>query len=246
VIQAFGLNEQSGRHLPFFFWKDEKLIGPERAFEQCWNQVPGRDVIIVHTDMRPMPQDPSNGWYAALCAQAEQLPDAGLIGCDLLYPLKSPTGRWYVQCAGGYFKDGMLGHIGGGVSLIDGVATQDAYEYDERFSKVRSSQWVTFGGVYIRRTTIDMVGAFDLRYQWAYVMDVDFCLEAHVRGQGIYQVPINLLHEESKTSKKFLVHPEYRAKQEGNVTEFYKKWAWYLERSEKQRNAASTDASRSS
>jgi GT2 family glycosyltransferase len=63
-------------------------------------------------------------------------------------------------------------------------------------------------------------------------MDVDFCLEAHVRGQGIYQVPINLLHEESKTSKKFFVHPEYRAKQEGNVTEFYKKWAWYLERSE--------------
>jgi hypothetical protein len=232
VIRAFGLDQQSGRHLPFFFWKDEKLIGPERAFEQCWNQFPGRDVIIVHTDMRPMPQDQSNDWYAALCAQAEQLPDAGLIGCDLLYPLQSPKGRWYVQCAGGYFKGGKIGHIGGGVRLDDGVATPEAYEYDDRFSTVRSSQWVTFGGVYIRRETIDMVGAFDLRYQWAYVMDVDYCLEAHLRGQRIYQVPINLLHEESKTSKKFLVHQEYRARQEGNATAFYQKWAWYLEPSE--------------
>ena len=229
AIQAFGLDQPHGCHLPFFFWKDEMLIGPERAFEHCWKQFPDRDVIIVHTDMRPMPHDENNNWYTALCTQAEQLPDAGLIGCDLLYPLQSPSGHWYAQCAGGHFKNGQIGHFGGGVALADGTATQAAYEYDERFAKVRKSQWVTFGGVYIRRETIDMVGDFDSRYQWAYVMDVDYCLEAHIRGQGIYQVPVNLLHEESKTSKKFLTLPEYSSKTAGNLSKFIEKWAWYLD-----------------
>ena len=229
AIQAFGLDQPHGCHLPFFFWKDEMLIGPERAFEHCWKQFPDRDVIIVHTDMRPMPHDENNSWYTALCAQAEQLPDAGLIGCDLLYPLQSPSGHWYVQCAGGHFKNGQIGHFGGGVALADRTASEAAYKYDERFAKVRRSQWVTFGGVYIRRETIDMVGDFDSRYQWAYVMDVDYCLEAHIRGQGIYQVPVNLLHEESKTSKKFLVHPEYSNKTAGNLSKFVEKWAWYLD-----------------
>lgn len=228
TIQAFGLDQPRGLHLPFYFWKDEKLIGPERAFEHCWKQFPDRDVIIVHTDMRPMPDDINNAWYTTLCAQVEQLPDAGLVGCDLLYPLKSATGLWYVQCAGGFFKNGRVAHYGGGVSLAEGVATEIAYEYDERFANVRSSQWVTFGGVYIRRETIDMVGDFDERYQWAYVMDVDYCLEAHVRGQGIYQVPVNLLHEESKTSRKFLAMPEYGTKIGDNMGKFLQKWAWFL------------------
>ena len=228
TIQAFGLDQPHGSQLPFFFWKDEKLIGPERAFEQCWKQFPDRDVIIVHTDMRPMPGDISNAWYTDLCAQVERLPDAGLVACDLLYPLKSAAGLWYVQCAGGFFKNGRVTHYGGGVSLAEGVATEDAYEYDERFANVRSSQWVTFGGVYIRRETIDMVGDFDERYQWAYVMDVDYCLEAHVRGQGIYQIPVNLLHEESKTSRKFLSIPEYGTKIGDNMGKFLQKWAWFL------------------
>ena len=228
TIQAFGLDQPHGCHLPFFFWKDEKLIGPERAFEQCWKQFPDRDVIIVHTDMRPMPDDVSNAWYTALCAQVDQLPDAGLVGCDLLYPLKSAAGLWYVQCAGGFFKNGRVTHFGGGVALAEGVATADAYEYDARFAMIRKSQWVTFGGVYVRRETIDMVGDFDERYQWAYVMDVDYCLEAHVRGQGIYQVPVNLLHEESKTSRKFLSIPEYGTKIGDNMDKFLQKWAWFL------------------
>ena len=230
VIAAFELDDSAAQHFPIYFWKDEHLIGPERAYAHCWNQFPDRDVIIIHTDMRPMPDDKQNNWYDALCTKAEQLPDAGLIGCDLLYPLRSPSGHWYAQCAGGYFKDGRVTHFGGGVSLADNSATAAAYEYDDRFAKVRKSPWVTFGGVYIRRETIDMIGDFDTRYLWAYVMDVDYCLEATIRGQRIYQVPVNLLHEESTTSKKFLGQPEYLAKAEGNMRKFLEKWDWYLSR----------------
>jgi hypothetical protein len=228
VIQAFGLDQPWGQHLPFFLWKDENLVGPEHAFEYCWKQFPDRDVIIVHSDMRPMPNDHTNDWYRALCDHAERLPQAGIIGCDLLFPVKSPSGRWYAQCAGGYFKNGQIGHYGGGINVPDGIITPAAYEYDDRFSNVRPTQWATFGGVYIRREVIDMVGDFDRRYLWAYVMDVDYCMETRVRGQEIYQVPVNLLHEESKTSRKFIAKPEYAGKLPDNHAKFLQKWDWYL------------------
>jgi hypothetical protein len=232
IIQAFGLDQTRGLHLPFFLWKDENLVGPEHAFEHCWKQFPDRDVIIVHSDMRPMPNDHNNDWYQALCDYAARFPQAGIIGCDLLFPLQSPSGQWCAQCAGGYFKNGQIGHYGGGVNVSEGIITSAAYEYDERFSNARPTQWATFGGVYIRRETIDMVGDFDRRYLWAYVMDVDYCMEARLRGQEIYQVPVNLLHEESKTSRRFMVNPDYAKKALDNHAKFLDKWDWYLKRTE--------------
>ena len=228
VIKVFGLDQPWGQHLQFLLWKDENLIGPEHAFEHCWKQFPDRDVIIVHSDMRPMPNDHTNEWYSALCDHAAQMPQAGIIGCDLLFPVQSPSYRWYTQCAGGYFKNGQIGHYGGGINVPDCIITPAAYEYDERFSNVREAQWATFGGVYIRREVIDMVGDFDRRYLWAYVMDVDYCTEARIRGQEIYQVPVNLLHEESKTSRKFLEIPEYAMQVKTNHAKFLQKWDWYL------------------
>lgn len=228
VETAFGVNEDRGRNLPFFFWQDTQLIGPERAYEHCWNQFPDRDVIIIHTDMRPMPDDLTNDWYLKLCAQVEALPSAGIVACDLLYPLHSPNHRWYVQCAGGLITDGRVHHIGGGVDLEGNTATADAFEYDDRYAKPRSVRWVTFGGVYVRREVIDMVGQLDRRYEWAYWMDVDYCLETWLRGQDMYQVPVNLLHEESKTSKSFMSRPEYARKFSANMEKFYEKWQWQL------------------
>ena len=224
VVEAFGLDRPAGAQLPFFFWQDRDLIGPERAFEHCWRQFPERDIVIVHTDMRPLPLDRDNTWFRALCQQADRLPGAAMLACDLLYPFKSPQDRWYVQCAGGTFNGSTISHIGGGVNTQAQTAEAHAYEYDERFQGVREAHWVTFGGVYIRRETIDMVGNFDTRYEWAYVMDVDYCLEARKRGLRIVQVPVNLLHEESQTSKAYLQLPEYQEKVGANMRRFHEKW----------------------
>jgi hypothetical protein len=228
VAEAFGLHRPAGAQLPFFFWQDRELIGPERAFEHCWRQFPTRDIVIVHTDMRPMPDDRDNGWFRALCRHAEKLPGAAMIACDLLYPLKSPQGRWYVQCAGGHFDGQAIGHIGGGVNVEQQTAEAGAHEYDDRFAAVRPAQWVTFGGVYIRREALDMVGSFDSRYEWAYVMDVDYCLEGSRRGLRMCQVPVNLLHEESGTSRRFLELPEYQQKIGANLRRFQDKWGRQL------------------
>jgi len=217
VRQAFGLDDDRGRRLPFFFWQDTERIGPERAFEHCWNQFPDRDVIIIHPDMYPMPDDPNNTWFERLLDSVEDLPDAGAIGCDLIFPEPTETGELAAQCVGGKIREGKIKHMGGRNRV-----------YDERYRGVRQTEWATFGGVYIRREAIDMCGSFDDDYKWAYVMDVDYCMRIQLHGLRTYQVPVNLIHEENGTTKDFLVDPLFRAKMDANFEVFDKKWRGFF------------------
>jgi hypothetical protein len=217
VREAFGLSEERGQRLPFFIWQDTERIGPERAFEHCWNQFPDRDVIIVHPDMYPMPNDPDSTWYERLIEAVRTLPDAGVVGCDLIFPEPTPTGGLAAQCVGGRIKQARIKHVGG-----------RAHEYDDRYRGIRRSDWATFGGVYIRREAIDMCGSFDDRYEWAYVMDVDYCMEVQLRGLRTYQVPVNLVHEENGTTKEFLANPVFKAKFKANQERFVAKWRPYF------------------
>jgi hypothetical protein len=167
VRRTFRLDEPAGKRLPFFLWKDEQFIGPELAYEHCWNVFPDRDVIIIHTDMAPMPADASNRWYDDLLGYVRDMPQAGILGCDLLYPLQGPDGTWFVQCAGGYFDCGKIAHIGGGVDVASLSILSQAEPYRPEHRQVRRVDWVTFGGVYIRREVLAACGRFDRRYQWA-------------------------------------------------------------------------------
>ncbi len=231
VRRAFYLDEPAGSRLPFFLWKDEKLVGPEMAFEHCWRQFPDRDIVIMHADMSPMPDDQTNGWYDELLSYARAMPEAGMLACNLLYPMKSTDGNWLVQCAGGYFRDGKIGYIGGGVDVGQQTILEVARAYDDDLHKVRRVAWVTFGGVYIRREVLTACGPFDRRYGWAYVMDVDYCLEARVRGFELFQVPINLRHFESRTVKRLTMTPEKVKQLNKNFLLFYEKWGSWLDRS---------------
>jgi hypothetical protein len=226
VRLLFNLDSPRGARLKFFFWKDEQRIGPERAYEHCWNQFPGRDIIIMHTDITPMPGDITNKWYDELLSYARSLPRAGMLACNLLYPLKAPDGSWIVQHAGGYFKDGKIGRIGGGVNFIEGVVSDGIIKYGDDLKKVRKVDWVNFGAVYIRAEALSRCGAFDRRYQWAYVMDVDYCFEARRKGFQLMQVPVNLLHYERRTTLPIMLREPARAAQvEENFRLFYEKWA---------------------
>ena len=174
-----------------------------------------------------MPDDKTNQWFDRLLEFADELPQAGMVACDLLYPLQRPDGAWLVQCAGGYFNEGKLGYIGGGVDVEKQIISNAARVYGDDLKQVRRVQWVTFGGVYIRRDVLDACGGFDRRYQWAYVMDVDYCMEARMRGFEVFQVPVNLTHFEARTTRVFRT-PERHSQVEQNYQAFYEKWAWWL------------------
>jgi len=174
--------------------------------------------------MSPMPDDKKNDWYEALLSYVQDLPQAGIVGCDLLYPWQSTTGDWLIQSAGGYFKDGKRLSVGGGVDVARGRIKERARLYTPEFDCVREVEWVTFGGVYIRREVIKQCGGFDRRYQWAYVMDADYSLEARRRGFQLFQVPVTLLHEESRTTRQFMARAEYSNFVQTNRDAFWAKW----------------------
>jgi hypothetical protein len=202
IRAKFALDQPHGRQLEFFLWQDVDRIGPEHAFEACWERFPERDIIIVHSDMAPIPDDKSNEWYDALLHYRSTLPKAGMIACNLFFPRSCSGEPLRVQCAGGTFRNGQINHLHGPV--IDDPHKAGEGVPRQALQQTRVVEWVTFAGVLIRREVIRACGSFDRRYRWAYVMDVDYCFEARLRGYHLFQVPVSLQHEESRTTKPVL------------------------------------------
>jgi hypothetical protein len=223
----FGLEEPRGRKLEFFLWQDTDGIGPERAFQHCWDRFPDRDIVILHSDMAPMPDDRSNCWYDALLQHRKKLPQAGMLACNLFYPRARQDEPWRVQCAGGTFREGQTGHMHGAVykgvnATADGVPAA-------ALRKVRAVDWVTFAGVLIRREVIGACGPVDDRYRWAYIMDVDYCFEARLRGFQLFQVPVQLEHQAGRTTRALReADPKLSEQISRNFELFSDKWRPFL------------------
>ncbi len=222
IRAKFALDTEAGAAIPFFLWQDVDRIGPERAFERCWEQFPERDIIIVHSDMAPFPGDAPTLWYDQLCDYRALRPEAGMIAANLYYPLAAPDATQRVQCAGGTFIDATIAHLHGYVDAVGGVS-------QTLLDAVRPVDWVTFGGVLIRRAVIEACGGFDGRYQWAYYMDCDYCFEARLRGFRLLQVPVRLLHEESRSTRAATAdNPDLTLHIQQNSDLFTAKWQSFV------------------
>jgi GT2 family glycosyltransferase len=209
------------------FWEDKGRIGSDLAYQTLWNMYPDKDIIILHADMSPLPEDTTNSWLDELLSYVNKFPEAGIFGTTLLYPAKNKdTENYYIQHAGGQFKNGEAIHIGGGLELSSGHAVRTLEEDSGQFDgKVREVPWVTFGGIYIRRSVLCDCGNFDPSYYWTYYRDVDYCINARSRGWKIYQTPVKLLHYEGKDNKKIQAADRKRTEQVGiNHAIFNEKW----------------------
>jgi GT2 family glycosyltransferase len=222
ITAKFGLDRPQGRKLEFFLWQDTNRIGGGRAFQHCWDQFPDRDVVLIHADMAPMPDDLANSWYDALLRYRTKLPCAGMLACNLYYP-RARDEPLRVQCAGGTFSWGQIDYLRG-VVQEDIDLTRDGVPAG-MLRKVRAVDWVTFGGVLIRREVIRACGSLDDRYRWAYCIDVDYCFEARLRGFQLFQVPIALQHQESQTTRTFFENASQLHEYFLHNSElFYDKW----------------------
>lgn len=213
--------------LPVEFQQDVGRIGSDLMYQKMWNEHPDDDIFIMHSDMFPMKEDFSNKWWDDLLNYVKKYPEAGMFGCKLLYPAKSENENYFVQCAGGIFReDKKPDHLGSGLEIFSGNQFKDLEEDEGQYDKVREVAWTTFGGLYIRREVINDVGDFDPRYEWTYNRDVDYCLEARKKGWKIYQVPVPLLHFESKDNKRLLQQNiELNSKWGRNFDRLLKKWS---------------------
>lgn len=221
------LKKALGWQVPIHFWKDESRIGSDLAYQTLWNLHKDLDIIILHADMMPMPEDTSNKWLDKLLEYVDKFPEAGMFGTTLMYPAKNPdTGNYYIQHAGGRFENGEAIHFGGGLDVPSRTALRGLEEDFTKYSgRVREVSWVTFGGVYIRRSLLDTCGNFDPSFYWTYYRDVDYCLTARSLGYKIYQTPVQLLHFEGRDNKLIQQQNPKKAEQAAiNYKVFRDKW----------------------
>jgi len=189
-------------NLSVYYEKDTAMIGSDMMYQKLWNQFPEDDIFILHADMFPEETDEDNEWFDKLLEYVEKYPEAGMFGCLLLYPAKDKNENFFVQCAGGRFTNDIPDHFGSGLYLETGGTFKETLETDiGQYNKVRSVAWTTFGGLYIRREVLNKIGNFDPRYEWTYNRDVDYCLRTREAGFKIYQIPVRLLHHESRDNK---------------------------------------------
>jgi GT2 family glycosyltransferase len=182
-----------------YYEKDSSGIGSDLMFQKMWNKFPEDDIFILHADMYEF----EDNWIDKVINYANMFPDAGIIGCLLLYPAKNEDNKYYIQSAGGKFtEDGNPEHFGSGLVLENNSTFKQILEVDNgQYDCVREVAWTTFGGCYIRRQVIKTVGNFSPEYEWTYNRDVDYCLTARQAGFKIYQIPVRLFHHESRDNK---------------------------------------------
>lgn len=200
---------------------DNDRIGPDMMYQKLWKKT-DKDVIILHSDMLPLDEDVDNKWFSDLCLAAEDYPEAGILGCKLVYPAKH-NDKYIIQHAGGKFTDGNPDHFGSGLDISTNMLYKELTLDDGQYDKVREVAWATFGGIYIRREVLNQVGDFDPSFEWSYNRDVDYCLSARSKGWKIYQTPVTLMHYESRDVKRIRTE-EMVAKEQRNLERLKAKW----------------------
>jgi GT2 family glycosyltransferase len=209
--------------LDCIFEEDISKIGSDMMYQKLWKKT-DEDIIILHSDMYPVEGDEDNEWYTQLISYAKQYPEAGMLGCKLLYPAKSQNNKFLVQHAGGKItEEGQADHFGSGFRMEDKQAFKTPEEDNGQYDHVREVAWCTFGGIYIRREVINQIGDFDPLFEYTYERDVDYCMETRQAGWKIYMTPTTLIHWESKDNKRVMGQNLYDA-QARNKERLKEKW----------------------
>ena len=206
-----------------YYEKDTAGIGSDLMFQKMWNKFPNDDIFILHSDMWPHHE----GWFEEVLDYVKKYPEAGMFGCLLLYPARDLRNNFLIQSAGGRFTDNRPDHYGSGLDCDSQKLFKSELESDEdQYNKVREVAWTTFGGCYLRRSFINSTGNFSPEYEWTYNRDVDYCLTAREKGQKIYQIPVRLMHHESRDNKKVkALDPNKVIMESRNLKTLQEKWA---------------------
>ena len=140
----------------------------------------GDYVILMNNDTLPQ-----RGWLEPLLRTFRDHPDAGAVGCKLVYP----DGR--LQEAGGVvFDDGSAANFG-----------KFEYQLDlPLYNYVREVDYVTGALIMTPRALFDRLGGLDTRYRPIYYEETDYCFRLREQGYKVYYQPQSVvIHLEGVT-----------------------------------------------
>ena len=163
----------------------------------------GEYVVLLNNDTLPQP-----GWLDALLATFENVPDAGLVGAQLLYP----DGR--LQESGGVvFDDGSCWSYGRFESAED-----------PRFSSLRDTDYCSGAAIAIPRELFNQLGGLDTRYAPAYYEDTDLAFKVRAAGRRVLVQPASRVIHDEGTSNGTSTDSGIKAYQVRNQQVFVDKW----------------------
>ncbi len=143
-------------------------------------QARGQYLVFLNNDTFAQP-----GWLDALLDTFDAVPDAGLVGAQLLYP------------------DGRL-QESGGVVFGDGSAwSYGRFESadDPRYAYLRQADYCSGAALAIPRDLFAAVGGFDTRYAPAYYEDTDLAFAVRAAGRQVLVQPASrVVHDEGTTA----------------------------------------------
>ncbi|WP_411851861.1 glycosyltransferase [Stenotrophomonas sp. LGBM10] len=164
----------------------------------------GRYVVLLNNDTVPQP-----GWLEALLDTFTTVPEAGLVGAQLLYP----DGR--LQESGGViFQDGSGWSYGRFESAED-----------PRYTSLRDADYVSGAALMLPRALWDALGGFDERYKPAYYEDTDLAFAVRAAGHRVLVQPASRVVHDEGTSNGTDTGSGIKAYQVRNRTVFADKWA---------------------
>ncbi|MBN6152414.1 glycosyltransferase [Xanthomonas sp. AmX2] len=169
----------------------------------------GRYLVFLNNDTVPQP-----GWLDALLDTFAQLPQAGLVAAQLLYP------------------DGRLQEAGGVVFADGGAWSYGRFESpdDPRYAYLRDIDYGSGAALAIARERFLALGGFDTRYAPAYYEDTDLAFAVRAGGlRTLVQPSSQVVHDEG-TSNGTDTGSGIKAYQVRNRGVFAQKWAQVLPR----------------
>ena len=169
----------------------------------------GDYVVLLNNDTVPQP-----GWLDALLATFASVPEAGLVGAQLLYP------------------DGRLQESGGVVFADGSCWSYGRFEAadDPRHASLRDVDYCSGAALAIPRALFESLGGLDTRYKPAYYEDTDLAFQVRAAGRRVLVQPASrVLHDEG-TSNGTDTNSGVKAWQVRNQQVFAGKWAQALQR----------------
>lgn len=164
----------------------------------------GDYVVLLNNDTVPQP-----GWLDALLDTFRDVPDAGLVGAQLLYP----DGR--LQESGGVvFSDGSCWSYGRFESAED-----------PRYSALRDADYCSGAALALPRPLFERLGGLDTRYAPAYYEDTDLAFKVRATGHRVLVQPASRVVHDEGTSNGTDTSSGVKAYQVRNQSVFAAAWA---------------------
>lgn len=207
-----GSSDATVKHLPEVAGLRYEVRAANGGFiEACNDGVArsrGRYVVLLNNDTLPQP-----GWLDALLDTFAQLPSAGLVAAQLLYP------------------DGRL-QESGGVVFADGSGwSYGRFESadDPRFASLRDVDYGSGAALMLPRELWGRIGGFDLRYRPAYYEDTDLAFAVRAQGLRVLVQPASRVVHDEGTSNGTDINSGVKSFQARNQQVFASKWAQRLQ-----------------